>query len=320
MVFRAARTLARTILTKIAQATVFVADVTSVGTSSDGQKKLINPNVAIELGYALHALTDTALLMVLNEHYGTRDDLPFDLRHKAGPILFRLAPDADRKTIEAAKRRLTNEFVVALRPYLGAPTAAAPPRPRFPETPHKTNNVAVYFDIGEHLASVGEPGVDQIDFSFADTNGLYLRLIPTQRLAEPLRLSQLMAFIHESMFLQPLQHSFTQSFRQQNKYGAIICEPGRGSHLKASTQVFTNGEIWGFNAHLLTQRAERSERLLPSHPVEKSFVQGLFGYVRFASEALGIHAPYTIEAGITGIEGAYIAMPEQHRWGPIQRC
>jgi hypothetical protein len=110
--------LVRTILAKIEQSSVFIGDVTSVGASVNATKKIINPNVAIELGYALHALTDRALLMVMNEHYGQREDLPFDLRHKAGPILFRLAPDALKREIEAEERRLCAQLVKALRPYL----------------------------------------------------------------------------------------------------------------------------------------------------------------------------------------------------------
>jgi len=88
--------LARVILEKIEESAVFVADVTSVGTTTTQKeatqpKKIINPNVAIELGYALHALGDRALLMVMNEHYGSRADLPFDLQSKAGPIMFQTA-------------------------------------------------------------------------------------------------------------------------------------------------------------------------------------------------------------------------------------
>jgi hypothetical protein len=95
--------LARVILEKIEQSVMFIADVTPVGVvhetprdqTSKVAKKIINPNVAIELGYALHALTDRSLLMVMNEHYGARTDLPFDLQAKAGPIMFNLPPKAD---------------------------------------------------------------------------------------------------------------------------------------------------------------------------------------------------------------------------------
>jgi len=92
--------LARAILEKIDTCSVFVGDVTPVGkgsitTADDGNvrdgKPLMNPNVAIELGYAIGRLTDARILMVLNTAYGDRDGLPFDIKHKAGPILYRLA-------------------------------------------------------------------------------------------------------------------------------------------------------------------------------------------------------------------------------------
>ena len=81
--------LTATIFRKIDEAAVFVADVTSVGKTT-ADKRLINSNVAIEFGYAHRSLGDTFILMVQNTHYGEREDLPFDLRHKAGPIQFNL--------------------------------------------------------------------------------------------------------------------------------------------------------------------------------------------------------------------------------------
>ena len=109
--------LARLILGKIEASTVFVADVTPVSTipahtfggEEVPEKRNMNPNVAIELGYALRALSDLNVLMVLNTHYGNRSHLPFDLAHKAGPILFDLPPDADKATrneVAGALRRL----------------------------------------------------------------------------------------------------------------------------------------------------------------------------------------------------------------------
>src|SRR5689334_21575118 len=68
--------LARTIHEKIDASQVVIADVTLVGhvpTAGEKgakEKKLINSNVAIELGYALKAVTDKRVLMVFNLHYG----------------------------------------------------------------------------------------------------------------------------------------------------------------------------------------------------------------------------------------------------------
>ena len=59
--------LAELIFEKIRSADVFVADVTPVGqTIANPAKKLINANVAIELGFAIGAHSDRKLLMVLN--------------------------------------------------------------------------------------------------------------------------------------------------------------------------------------------------------------------------------------------------------------
>ncbi len=131
--------LARTILDKIDVSNVVVADVTLVGSTSDStnaegktipDKKLINSNVAIELGYAFCKLTDKNVLMVFNGHYGTHEDLPFDLRHKGGSITFTLPPNADKKRIDEERKKLKDRFVLALRPFLER--AAAPPSVPFP--------------------------------------------------------------------------------------------------------------------------------------------------------------------------------------------
>jgi hypothetical protein len=128
--------LARLILNKIDQSAVFVADVTPVGIVSvaghSGQpKRLINSNVAIELGYALHVLGDRAILMVLNDHYGGRSDLPFDLQGKAGPIIFTLPPDADARAIAGVESSLKGTLKAALRlcisEYLDATPQPIPP-------------------------------------------------------------------------------------------------------------------------------------------------------------------------------------------------
>jgi hypothetical protein len=73
--------LVPTIFGKIEKSEVIVADVTIVGKTDEG-KRLLNSNVAIELGYGLHACTDARMILVFNKHYGSYEHLPFDLRHK----------------------------------------------------------------------------------------------------------------------------------------------------------------------------------------------------------------------------------------------
>lgn len=72
-----------TILDKIDTAAVFVADVTLVaktpGKTAKDRKALPNPNVTMELGYALKTLGDKRLVLIANTAYGRIEDAPFDL-------------------------------------------------------------------------------------------------------------------------------------------------------------------------------------------------------------------------------------------------
>jgi len=112
--------LVPTIFSKIEKSEVIVADVTIVG-KTDEDKRLINSNVAIELGYALHACTDARVLLVFNKHYGSYEHLPFDLRHKGGGVVFDLAPQADRRQITVVRASLVDDFVRKLKPFLQEP-------------------------------------------------------------------------------------------------------------------------------------------------------------------------------------------------------
>ncbi len=58
--------IADTIFEKIDGAALFVADVTLTGATSDGKKKTPNPNVLIELGYALKSLGPERIILVAN--------------------------------------------------------------------------------------------------------------------------------------------------------------------------------------------------------------------------------------------------------------
>jgi hypothetical protein len=73
--------IAATILEKIDQCDVFVCDV-SIINSGGGGRPTPNPNVLIELGYALKRLGWKRIVMVFNSAFASVEDLPFDLRMK----------------------------------------------------------------------------------------------------------------------------------------------------------------------------------------------------------------------------------------------
>ena len=94
-----------TILAKITAADVVVADVTIINKGFKG-RLTPNPNVMVEVGYALAVHTESRLILVNNLAFGRPEDLPFDLRQKR-TLNFRSATDAseratDRRALQAA--------------------------------------------------------------------------------------------------------------------------------------------------------------------------------------------------------------------------
>jgi hypothetical protein len=292
--------LVRTIFDKIERCAIFVADVTPVATvrrddpetGKRRQKKIMNPNVAIELGFALRALTDARVLMVLNTVYGNRNDLPFDLAHKAGPLTYKLEEDADAATIALEKTKLAAVFREALKLHLQTSTEGA--RPEFREVP--ANSVTgLFFEPQEPLASVGE--IEDGDFaeqSFGGSRHFFLRAIPTRPLARPLKKTDLLQFAQQKP-LDVFSRDHGGIFRA-NRYGAVAIDLGSsGSALRACSQIFPNGEIWGVNASLFVEREEGA--IIPTGALETTLKKCIPAYAKFLFEALQILPPYVFEFG-----------------------
>ena len=95
------------ILKKIDQCAVFVADVTLVGTvDEDGStKRLSNPSVMYELGYARKAHGENRLVALVNTAFGRVEDLPFDIKSsRVSPYTRHKPPvegDTERKQLVA---------------------------------------------------------------------------------------------------------------------------------------------------------------------------------------------------------------------------
>lgn len=71
--------IAETIYKKIAESQVFVADV-SIINGNPPQRPTPNPNVLMELGYAIAVLGRKRIIAVFNLAFGEPEQLPFDLR------------------------------------------------------------------------------------------------------------------------------------------------------------------------------------------------------------------------------------------------
>ena len=71
--------ISESIFSKIESSSIFVCDVSII---NEGEKPSPNPNVLIELGYAIKVLGWNRIVMIMNTEYGEPTILPFDLRSK----------------------------------------------------------------------------------------------------------------------------------------------------------------------------------------------------------------------------------------------
>jgi hypothetical protein len=105
--------IAGTIFEQVAKAAIFVADVTPVATTVKG-KAIPNPNVMIELGYAMRSLGTERVIAVLNIGCGTGpESLPFDIRQKR-ILTYNLPLEVDPAARRKARAKLTDDLAAAL--------------------------------------------------------------------------------------------------------------------------------------------------------------------------------------------------------------
>lgn len=110
--------IGHTILEKIANSVVVVADLTLINPATvrrSNERPVSNPNVLFELGYAFGKLGPQTIVGVFNTASGKVEDLPFDLRPKR-LMTYRLATDDDKAKV---RMKLVDALADAIRQCLG---------------------------------------------------------------------------------------------------------------------------------------------------------------------------------------------------------
>jgi hypothetical protein len=327
--------LARLILDKIKASRIFVADVTNVGqsdeTGDDGRPKfLMNPNVAIELGYALATIGDAGLLMVMNEAHGGRRTLPFDLSHKAGPIFYNLNANAAKSEIDSAKRDLIQKLKEAIRECAitsrGNEAMVAVPPPFFPMTPK--NGLARFRAKGETLGATETfplllPGEE---IALAEGHALWLRVFPAvdsgyHRWAPTLRD---LIRNHFATLMMPLG-SYSSTYRfvtSADGFGMVsMLQQGLA---EAVTFVFETGEVWGINAFVLDNNGirtkDQSAGIIPF--AHTAIVEAFTNFTALLRRPMEVPTPYRWILGMENLKGRQLVIPALNGgWSnPMGRC
>ncbi|MFT0876244.1 hypothetical protein VRZ08_06750 [Rhodopseudomonas sp. G2_2311] len=120
--------IADTIFNKIATADVFVADV-SIINSGAGGRKAPNPNVLVELGYAISQLGWHRILLVQNTAFGGPESLPFDLRGRRAVCYCSSNATDKSETRRLLQGRLEAELRGALGDIMASQAYAGPQIP-----------------------------------------------------------------------------------------------------------------------------------------------------------------------------------------------
>lgn len=298
--------IAASIFEKIDRSTIFLGDVTPVGTSPSrtdadgdevGLRPLMNPNVAIELGYALKALGWANCLAVFNSHYGSLEALPFDIQQKRWPIIYELKPGSTKQQIADEKEKLRKEFVARLKPYLRAEIAR-----QFPFKEIREGwDPAVFFTWGETLARRGN-----VFYNLTSDRLLFFRIIPT---------SDEHGLVAHDVLRKAMasRGSFglsDQTEQGHNKYGTVTFEPRGDKHRLDSIVLYTHtGEIWGINASIIRTGELRKRRLLRIRLIEQLYTELIPRFLEVVQE-LGVQLPVRVVLGVTGIKNFDIAADE----------
>jgi hypothetical protein len=286
-----------TILQKIGKADIFVPDLTFTAETKSG-KLVPNPNVMVEYGYALHALTYEAMMPVMNAHFGVPEDLPFDLGHVRHPTQYNVPPDAPDGERRAARAKLSAKLEDILRLMIkSALNKVRSKNPFVPKSPERAP--AFFFQPGDVLANFGNPGEQELRFK--RDRAIYLRLYPAY--ADQPRIGLTRA-IEIAQRVMPLQRVIS-SLSTRNDWGAISLQP-HGDGITSFSQIFETGELWGVSEEPF-KSGERP--FVAAIGVERAFVAALNNYRIVCESDLKLRPPFTVEFGATGLKDRYLLVP-----------
>lgn len=85
--------IVQTIFNKIDECSIFIADITFIA-KSDKNKFIPNPNVMLELGYAVKTIGWERTILVLNNTHGKAENLPFDMLQHRWPIEYSVTSES----------------------------------------------------------------------------------------------------------------------------------------------------------------------------------------------------------------------------------
>lgn len=311
--------IADVIFNKISNSAVFVPDLTFVGLS-ENDRKIPNPNVLIEYGWALANLGYSKIIPIMNSAYGevSSETLPFDMKHLRHPITYSLRPDESSENKTKIKEKLISQLVDAIKLILEhspKENAIAPEDHKIIETTYKPS---VYLKKNEPLGVISEFRAEEKDLIISDNEHLFIRLIPMQKTPNISNSKTALELINKN-HVRPMGDSHQGWSQSRNKYGAFTYSHSDYKALGV-TQLFLNNELWGVDTYSIDKKhcmewAEVDFGYFPSVLLENSFINTLSNYLEFYKNVLNIPLPVKIIVGAIGVEGYRMTPPTNMHFG-----
>ncbi|MBZ4414685.1 nucleotide-binding protein [Myxococcus sp. XM-1-1-1] len=303
--------IAATILGKIENAAVFVADVSTVAKRQENGRHLQNPNVLFELGYAMKALGPEQVLLVANTaHLGGRpEDLPFDIRHRSGPVTYRLRKQDDPAKRAEVHEALVSELAVRLGAILKHVRGSAPPASSItPRAPGADRSVWFSADAKlEHRDLMRKGQMHELSIWPGPCG--YMRIIPAgwpkeaptaheiERIPTELRPQPLGAWSNGNSGPNSLGFLWRDILSRRDLFSGKVESQ---STIATATQWFDEtGELWGFDRNILAAGSGDAPFLTHLYLV-RQWGEFLSRGVKMMQH-LGARMPLVVEAGATGL-------------------
>ncbi len=308
-----------TILKKIEECDVFLADVTIVASTSEG-KNVPNPNVLLELGYAYKTAGSGRIIKIMNASYGDPDrGLPFDLAHKRWPYTYTLAEDENKLRREQVKEKVAKDLAGFIRLILE--NEGPKDETAINVTAAPAFNIANPKDGEARFRSEGKPlgihlnphpllgaGTDEVFLSKGPA--MWLRLFPTSNPAMhwPANKLKESALRNNRLNLPPLTHYNISFLRAGDGFGVYSSkDPGKAFDTDSVAFVFETGEIWSIDTSLLDIMPE----ILEPDAIKNSFAECLEAYGRFLI-SIGVNGPYRWICGLEGVKNRRLQVPSKN--------
>jgi hypothetical protein len=311
--------IADVVLGKIETCAVFVPDLSFINPAGT-DRPVPNPNVLIELGYALGKISDRRIVGLFNTAFGDTHDLPFDLRNRRFPLSYQLG-EGDSSEVRAAVRekltkRLTEALIKAAQYAPNEPeTAENDPTPSHAVQPLQAPQFFAEGPIAR-TKSLDERGTPNEYVYWHQNPSAWLRVIPLVPAAyKRAELAQ-----HVATSPAPLQpFGSAQSQRTvPNDLGVVVLGfdgPEPEPIATRLSQVFLSGEIWGLNRILVEPRRTEPMRTfqIPWPGTAVTFESSLRNYLQFAAHSLRLDLPVIVVVGLAAVRDA-VLIREKGAW------